>query len=335
MKKKTRNPKYRWLRRSLRVLLSLLLLSFILLNWVAYNHAYQFTHTDPSLQGEHPQGQVYKMKRSSPWQKMGYAFWGISIPKSKNEGEPNGDFHHNYYPIGKDTLDAWWMETNQDSPKGIVVLCHGYGSCKSQMLSVAYWWLNQGYDCLSFDFVGHGSSSGNVTTIGYKEAEQVKVVVNSIKKEYPQQPLILFGSSMGAAAIIKAVHDEDLGAMALVLECPFGSLRQAVLNRFKLMNVPSYGLADLLIFWGGRQHGFWGHGHSPIEYAKKINTPTLILYGEKDPKVGLDEVEAIYKSLNSQQKQLTTLPCAGHNFILSHCPDLWPKTIQEFLSTLK
>jgi len=334
MKKK--NPKYKWLRRSLRVLVTLFFVAFILLNWVAYNHAYRFTHTDVSLQGEHPQGQVYKMSRSSLWDKIGYAFWGISIPKSKNDREPNGDFHLKSIVAGQDTLEAWWMETNEDEPKGIVILCHGYGSCKSQLLPATYWFLTQGYDCLSFDFVGHGGSSGDITTIGFQEAEQVKSIVEYVKKEYPSQPRILFGSSMGSVAVLKAVHDDpvELASMALILECPFGSLRQAILSRFKLMHIPSYGIADLLLFWGGVQHGFRGHSHNPVEYAKNIEMPTLIIYGKQDPKVAVEEVEKIYANLASKTKDLAILPCAGHNFILSHCPELWPKKVASFLSGL-
>lgn len=323
----------RLFRRIFRVVGIVFLLFFILLNLVAYNHAYRFTHTDISLQGEHPQGQVYKMKRASFWTKVGYAFWGISIPKSANENTPTQKFDRQWFVVGKDSIEGWWMPTEIDSPKGVVLVCHGYGGSKSQMQFVVGWWLAKGYHCLSIDFRGHGGSSGNRTTIGIEEAKDVKAAADWIKTEQPDLPLLLFGTSMGSAAIIKAARDygEDLQAAALVLECPFGTLRQAVLKRFKLMNIPSYGIADLLIFWGGVQHGFWGHGHSPIKYAKRIKTPTLILYGANDPKVGRNEVEAIYENLATDQKQLVVLPCAKHNHLLHNCPELWPQAVNSFL----
>ena len=324
--------KKRPLRRFLKWALIIFLLLFGILNWVAYNHARKFTHSDPSLQGQHPQGQVYKMAHAPFWEKLGYAFWGISVPKSQNKIEPDYEFETLWF-VGKDSLEGWLLETEEDS-KGIVTLWHGYGASKAQLIANAYWFLKQGYDCLLVDFPAHGGSTGTTVTIGWAEAESVKLVNEWLKKTKPEAKRLLFGSSMGSVAILKAAAEYDLGAEALILECPFASLRHAINKRFELMKIPAWGMPDLLMFWGGAQHGFWAYKHSSLKYAEKVKTPTLILYGEQDPKVDQSEVENILKHLAAENKMLKTLPCAEHNYLISSCPELWPETVSKFLDAL-
>jgi alpha-beta hydrolase superfamily lysophospholipase len=321
----------RILRRSLRIGFLLIFFIFALLNWVAYNHAWQFTHSNASMQGEAQLAQAEKVAKASFWDKAGYFFWGVSIPKSQNSTTPDYAYETLWFVSGKDSMEAWWLESEEDETKGVVTLWHGYGASKSQLLYNAAWWLKQGYDCLMVDFCGHGGSNGNRVTIGYAEAESVKLVNDWVKKKYPEQPSYLFGSSMGSVAILKAAQDYDLGATGLILECPFATLRHAIVKRFELVGAPTFLMPDLLLFWGGVQNGYWAYGHSCVKYAKKVTTPTLILYGEKDPKVGREEVELVYKSLASKKKDLVTFPCAEHNYMLPNCPKLWPEAVLKFM----
>lgn len=116
-----------------------------------------------------------------------------------------------------------------------------------------------------------------------------------------------------------------------MLECPFGSLRDAVQRRFELAGVPSFLVADLLIFWGGAQHGFWAHGFNSVKYAKAVDQTVLLLYGERDRKVSREEIDAIAKQLNSKS-QLVTFPNAGHNHLLQRAGIPWQEAVSHFLN---
>ena len=50
--------------------------------------------------------------------------------------------------------------------------------------------------------MGSGGSEGNETTIGYKEAEEVKSCYDYVAGQ-GEKRIFLFGTSMGAAAILK------------------------------------------------------------------------------------------------------------------------------------
>ena len=74
---------------------------------------------------------------------------------------------------------------------------------KSSLLDKAEIFLNLGYNTFLVDFMGSGGSDGNQTTIGFYEAEEVKTAFNYLEA-CGEKNIILFGTSMGAAAIMKA-----------------------------------------------------------------------------------------------------------------------------------
>lgn len=180
------------------------------------------------------------------------------------------------------------------------------------------------------DFMGAGGSEGNQTTIGYKEAEQVKSCFDYILAKQ-EKKIYLFGTSLGAAAILKSIHDYDIKPAGIIIECPFSSLYQTTAARFKSLNVPDFPMAGLLVFWGGLQNGFWGFSFKPVEYAKSVDCPALFFYGEKDEKVSRHETDAIFSNLKGSKK-LITFPEAGHENYLVKYGKEWTREVENFLS---
>ncbi|WP_282334724.1 alpha/beta hydrolase [Pinibacter soli] len=188
------------------------------------------------------------------------------------------------------------------------------------------------YNTFLIDFMGSGGSEGNTTTIGFKEAEEVWTTYEYLKSKGIKD-IYLFGTSMGAVAIMKAIKDYDLKPKAIIIECPFGTMYQTVSARFKNMNVPTFPIASLLVFWGGVQNNFWAFGHNPVDYAKSITCPTLLLYGEQDKNVSRQEIDAIFKNL-AGEKILKTYKLSGHENYLTKYRTEWTKDVSGFLFAL-
>lgn len=307
-----------------RRLLYIILFGFLLINVVAFNHAYHFSHFDTDAQAK-----TVKPEDLSLPAKLKVLFTGISNPKPINAPlsvEPTEKFriptHHGH------TLDAWLLAT--PSPKGTVLLFHGYTAKKSDLIEEALAFNELGYDALMVDFYGSGNSDGSSTTIGYLESEDVANTYGYMERKGAKN-IILFGASMGAVAIAKAVSDHGIEPSALILECPYGKLLTTVKNRFHIMGVPSLGFAELLVFWGGVQNGYWGFSMNTIEFAKHIRTPTLILAGKEDKRANFEEVEAIYENL-SGVKKLRLFEGAGHEPYLDRSPTEWKTEVNAFLS---
>lgn len=187
-----------------------------------------------------------------------------------------------------------------------------------------------GFNTMLVDFMGSGNSEGNQTTIGYKEAEQVKTAFDYITQT-GENNIYLFGTSMGAVAIMKCINDNKIKPKGIIIECPFGSMYKTVCARFKKMNAPTFPMAGILGFWVGIQNGFWGFSHNPTAYAKNINCPTLLLYGEKDKSVNRKEIDEIFKSLKGPKK-LNIYKNTGHENYLKKNKNECVKSISDFIN---
>jgi alpha-beta hydrolase superfamily lysophospholipase len=295
------------------------------MNAVAYFHAYKFTHF-----AEAAEKKTKSPEKLSSLAKIKTLLTGVNNPRPNNKTVIGKTVEVVTLQSNK-RIECWYIKSENiiDSTKGTVAIFHGYSGDKSSMMDKAEEFLRLGYNTILVDFMGSGGSEGNQTTLGYKEAEQVRTVFDYLHTK-EEKNIYLFGTSMGAAAILKSISDHKLSPKAIILECPFGSMYQTTCARFRIMNAPVFPMAALLVFWGGVQNGFWAFGHRPIDYAKEISCPVLILYGEKDKNVSRAETDAIFANLQGK-KQLITYPDAGHENYLIKYKEGWVRDITTFL----
>lgn len=297
------------------------LIVFLGLNLIAFFHAYKFTHfvTSNVVKTSNP-------KKLSFLEKGKTALFGVNNPRPINKTFPTLPFETILLKSNVE-IECWHIKTINS--KGTVILFHGFGGEKSSLIDKSSEFLKLGYNTLLVDFMGSGGSEGIQTTIGFKESEQVKTSFEYLVKE-GEENIYLFGTSMGAVAIMKAIDKFKIKPKGIIIECPFGSMYKTVSSRFKIMNVPTFPMASLLVFWGGIQNGFWAFSHNPIEYAKNIDCPTLLMYGEKDKKVSRDEIDEIFSNL-ANTKKLVLYANSGHeNYLIKHKKQ-WILDIKNFV----
>jgi alpha-beta hydrolase superfamily lysophospholipase len=294
---------------------------FLLMNLVAAFHAYQFTHFSETATHK-----TKDPKSLNFWEKAKALLFGVSNPKPQTKHNPEVPYQTILLNSGE-TISCWYLPIVE--AKGTIILFHGFTSEKSALLERAMLFREMGYSTLLVDFRGSGASSGNQTTIGFKEAQDVKAAFDFVRNS-GEQNILLFGNSMGAVAVMKAIKDNHLAATGLILECPFGTLYQTVSARFRAMGVPSFPMAGLLVFWGGVENGFWGFGHNPVDYAESITMPTLLMQGLKDDKVSTAEISEMLRRLKGR-KRLVSFPDAGHEDYLKKDKDKWEQSVKSFL----
>ena len=82
------------------------------------------------------------------------------------------------------------------------------------------------------DFRAHGNSGGNTCTIGYRETEDVKLAYNFIEDK-GEKNIVLWGISMGAATVARAIDEDHLQPSKVILEMPFATMENAVEGQLK------------------------------------------------------------------------------------------------------
>lgn len=309
----------------MKLLKRTLIILFITLNIVAAFHAYKFTHFyAPGTSDNH------KPEQMNALGKLKIIFFGVRISKTVANTHPDTA----YIPVSLPTsnglhLSCWYIPV--PNSKGTVLLFHGYGGNKGPCLSEAAWFRHLGYSTFLTDFRGHGDSEGNTCTVGYKEADDVKAAYDYISKQN-NKPIILWGASMGAAAIMRAVPTYHLQPQKLILECPFATLTDAVKSRMRAVNLPETPLSQLLAIWGGLEQGFWGPGYQPAKAGEKLKMPVLLCWGEHDIRVTRQETNSVFTHLGSSQKQLVVFTGSGHQSFCRHEGPKWKNAVTTFLT---
>lgn len=319
-----------WLRRYHRVAVAAsLTLTFILLNLIAYRQARaMLTFTQTGNRTEPPE-------TLSLWKKVSMLFIGVNIPKPLNSSGPaQWDLPHRVHRFKVNSvveLEAWYIPRPQ--AKGLVLLFHGYASSKSSLLPEAKAFHELGYATFLVDFRGSGGSNGSQTSIGFFEADDAAKAFEYARRLAPGQPIILYGRSMGGAAVLRAIHVHHIQPDGLILEAVFDKMLSTVRNRFTAMGLPSFPAAQLLVFWGSLQNGSSGFRHNPIEYAASVRCPALVLHGTDDARATIAEGRAVFSQF-SGKKWFEAFTDVGHEAYLAAKPEQWKQAITQFLTSL-
>lgn len=304
-----------------------LLMAFAVLNWLAWRHAHAMTHF---THGGTKTGSPESLGR---WERIKVLVNGVQVPRPVNTRTPS-DVGLGYRVLRAPgahgtSLEAWLIEAKQ--PAGVVAMFHGYSSSKDSLLDQALEIHRAGWTVLLVDFHGSGGSSGDVTSIGWHEATDVKAAFDTAHEIAAGKPVVLHGASMGAAAILRSIAALNIKPAGIILECPFDRMLTTAENRFETMGLPSFPAAQLLIFWGGRQFGFDGFANNPCDFARSVHCPASQMHGMRDPRVTPTQAKRVFDAM-AGRKQWVEFASAGHESYLASDPDLWRESVREFLS---
>ena len=304
---------------------NVLLVQLILINISAAFHAYRFTHyyDDDKIRNQ-------RSSEGRPFLRTWRMMTGKKLAKSLIQ----------YYPVtpydtvqlttanGK-KLEAWYIRA--DSAKGTIILFHGLNSNKGDMLGEAFEFNSFGYNTLLVDIRAHGNSEGIVNSLGYNESEEVKLAYDHISKK-GEKNIVLWGMSLGAVIVTKAIWEYDLKPQKIILEMPFDRLQDHIRARARISGFPAEPFGFFVTFWTGIEQGYWGYSHKTSRYVKKINCPVLLQWGSNDDYVLKKETEKIFAAIHSTKKILEIYKGVGHVPLLAANASKWDETVNEFLN---
>lgn len=308
-------------------------LAFVLLNAVAFMQTWSMTHY--AAAGE----RTPKPEELSLLDKVGTVLFGVRVPRPVNVSTPADvglDYETRSILIedGGESLEGWYVSGGSGSG-GVVLMFPGYATAKDVLLQQAAAVHTLGWSVLLVDFRGAGGSPGGDTTLGVREARDVAAAVDYARGEWPEARVVVYGVSMGASAALRAYAREKARPDALILESPFDSLLNTVRNRFSAIGLPAFPSAELMVFWGSVQHGFNGFAHNPADDASSVQCPTLLMFGEHDPRVTAAQSLLIFSRLNpTGGKQRVAFPSAEHESLIANDKALWVESVDRFLRQL-
>lgn len=221
---------------------------------------------------------------------------------------------------------------------GTIVLLHGRNGRKENLLPVAERFAAAGFRSLIADLPSHGESPLHNMTFGSSEFERnlPMEMLNDARQHFqlPSEPAILWGMSMGGAFAVSAAKSTQPWD-ALIVVSSFAALDQ-VLKGYIPKNW--HGIANTLRpFFDAAQWLVGEPGISqiqPAQWAQQLSTPSLIVHGERDRYVSIQQGRKLYESLASTDKHWITVPGGGHRNVLATSMPLYAEMSAWLLHTL-
>jgi uncharacterized protein len=205
------------------------------------------------------------------------------------------------------TLSGWHCRA-VGSRRATLVYLHGVADNRTSATGVISRFVARGFDVIAYDSRGHGNSGGTVCTYGYFEKRDVHRVLDRVAPG----PIVLMGSSLGAAVALQAAIDSRV--TAVVAAESFSDLRTVATERAPFVFAAP--LLERAFRLAEQQAGFEVDDVSPLLTAAKLHVPVLLVHGDADDATFADHSRRIYAAITAA-KRLIIVPGARHGESLS------------------
>lgn len=162
----------------------------------------------------------------------------------------------------------------------VIIISNGWTMSKeSEFIKKFVNKLSKAFDVVTFDYRGHGESSGFYTFSG-KEIQDLKTIVNYAKSHYKKVNLI--GFSLGAAiSILYTAEHNDINRLVTV-SAPHSFEKIKTFAWLKDFIANPFGKYELDVCKKLRPSLIICKKTKPIDVVDKISIPTLFITGKKD-----------------------------------------------------
>jgi fermentation-respiration switch protein FrsA (DUF1100 family) len=184
-------------------------------------------------------------------------------------------------------LSGWMIPNNRS--KSLIIVCHGHGADKGDVLFAAKFLHDNGYQVLLFDFRAHGESEGATATLGWLEPNDLKGAIAYAKERINPEKIGVLGFSMGGATAITTAGQTD-EIQAVVADSAFADRFSLVSKASRLPPPLSYLMPVFAEIQGMNMRE-----NLPIDYASEISPNALfIIQGDQDHLVDIADAQSLY-----------------------------------------
>lgn len=236
----------------------------------------------------------------------------VKPPRYKRSWTPK-DLGYDYEDAIVETSDGlklkgWFIDRGSNTT---ILAIHGYTSSKwdeTYMKPIINILAKNGFNVAAFDSRAHGESEGETTTLGYLEVRDYVKIIDWLKQSKPEksEKIGVIGYSMGGAVTIM-LSAIDKRVNVAVADSPYIDIVESGrrwINRMKgvVKNLLILGY-PLIVSIASRKMNVNIDDLRMYKYADKIKIPILIIAGEKDDLVSLEEIKKFYDELKKHNEK--------------------------------
>jgi pimeloyl-ACP methyl ester carboxylesterase len=200
--------------------------------------------------------------------------------------------------------EGWFFPGFRGAPT--IILCHGYGSSKGELLTLVSALQDHQYNVLVFDFAAHGANDG-ITTFGYREADEVRAAIDVVaaRNDVAAASFGLWGYNLGAYAALREAEN-DKRVRAMVLDSVYDTPQQMVKVGVERQGLGGFPLmarsAELSFGWLNNKH----RADPPLSrnMATLAGVHKLFIEAVDDPELG-EITRQMFAKMMEPKEQVT------------------------------
>ncbi len=242
-------------------------------------------------------------------------------PRRKKSDKTPENFGLQYKKVSFKSEDginlAGWLIKSKN-PNGTIIVSHGYGYCKADVLKAGEILVKNGYSVLVFDYRAHGDSEGKISGIGSLEVSDLLGAINYIKKT-GENKIGLLGFSMGAATSIVAASKSNV--KCVIADSGYSNSQNVLENNLSV-------LGRVIVKFLHAQ-GVDVNKNRPIDYVNKLKCPLLIIHCKDDKLVNVSQAKELYNK--TKNKELWIIDYNDHAKGYYKNPKAYERKVLDFL----
>lgn len=208
---------------------------------------------------------------------------------------------------------GWYFEP--DAPNGgAVLVLHGVGGTREDVVAVGTVFLRAGYAVLEPDLRGHGQSGG-LATYGISDEQDVHAWADWLLRQPHVERIYGFGASLGASVLLEGLNRENR-FRAVIAESPYSSF-PAIANERMRRVMPeglkwiTGGFVESGVLWAKMRYSADVGSASAIDAVRRTRVPILLIHGLADNKTSPENSQEL-AAANPAIAQLWLVPGAHH-----------------------
>lgn len=207
-------------------------------------------------------------------------------------------------------------ESHSSKNHQTVILVHGLGDNRYSNYPLAEFFLEKGYNVITYDQRSTNENTAKYTTFGYWEKYDLIDWVNYVAGKAPGQKIGIWGASFGGATAGLALGYEDTDDKVdfLILDCPVSSMEWMVGQEIRSMEA---GIPVSYVTWCGNiinkfKLGFTYQDANVAQTMKRVQTPVLIINSKADTTTPYFMGKEIYDAIIGSNKEIWTVDDSEH-----------------------
>ncbi len=198
-----------------------------------------------------------------------------------------------------------------------ILFFHGNGEVVSDYDEISLFYHQKALNLVVADYRGYGTSNGvpTLTHLVQDSHAILKEVRTELSRRNLRRDLWVMGRSLGSISALELAYHHQETLKGLIIESGFPSVVRIMIH----LGMPPHG-TDLEKI-----------DQACLERIQRIFLPTLLIHGEQDWLVPLQNAQDLFQHLGTEEKELLVIPSATHNDIMLVGLQDYFETLQRFI----